>query len=625
MLAWFRNVMGKWFARVLFSALMALFVVWGISNAPGLMSGGSAVAHIGGQPVDISLVQAEYQRELTQAEQTSPSPDIATRQQIARAALAAILRQRAMRQEEQAIGIAAPAAVIRAKIFAIPAFQTNGAFDQAKFNAILQQNGISADRFVALETDNLANTQLVQALIAGAGAPPALVDQVFAFISQSRTAEMVTVPTAAQTPPPPPADAVLRRYWKNHPAQFTAPEYRTIKLVILAPAVLAPSEPVSDAELAAAYAQTAAQEKIPASRSVQIITTSDSGKAASLAASWKTGASWAAVQAAAAKAGAAAVELDHQRQNQFPSTDLAAAVFAATPGAITGPVQGPFGYFVFKVTDAVAAGAPPLSQVAAQLKQQIQLQKAQADVNADIDNVQDALAGQTPLDKLPGNLGLTAVEGTLDSNGNALDGTPAPIPGTKALRAAIIKAVFAAHPGDAPTLITGPDGGYFAFSLDSITPPALQPYDQVQPKVAAAWTQDQISRAAEAKAADMLAAVDAGKTVDAAAAAAGYAVATSPPITRTAPPAGLPSDFVQILFSLKPGQATMEQTPDGFIVAVLAKIAQPTPADDPQDAAGIAQDMTKSLQNDVAESFLGGLQTRDKVRVDPKLFAQIYQ
>ena len=69
----------------------------------------------------------------------------------------------------------------------------------------------------------------------------------------------------------------------------------------------------------------------------------------------------------------------------------------------------------------------------------------------------------------------------------------------------------------------------------------------------------------------------------------------------------------------------MAQTADGFIVAGLANVAQPTPANDPQDADGIEQALTKSLQNDAAESFLSGLQARDNVKIDPKLFAQIYQ
>ena len=226
---------------------------------------------------------------------------------------------------------------------------------------------------------------------------------------------------------------------------------------------------------------------------------------------------------------------------------------------------------------------------------------------------------------MPGNIGLVALQGTLDANGNAQDGTPAPIPGGDALKAAVVKAAFAAQVNDPAQLMNGPDGSYFALTVDSVTQPALQPYDQVQAKVLSAWKAQEISREAEVNAADLLAQVNAGKSLDDAASAAGDSVAMTPAITRNAPASGVTSQMVPVLFSLKQGQATMQQTDTGFVVAQLKKIVEPTPAQDPGDYAQLQQAMAKSLQNDVGESFLAGLQTRDKVSVDQKLFAQIYQ
>lgn len=626
MLSRLRKLLENWIARVFFTLLILVFLFWGISNVVTLIGGNTAVAHLGGKAIDISVVQAEYQKELTQAMQgNSSQPDLAARQQIAQSAMTTVLRQQALSREEAQLGVAVPDSAVRQNIYGVPAFQTNGVFDKAKFDQVLQQNNLSPDQFLTLVKQDLANSQVVQALVAGASSPQELNDQIFAFVSEQRTAETVNIPVAGEPVPPAPAAAVLQRYWRNHPSQFTAPEYRTAEVVVLSPQALAPQEPVSDAEVSAMYAQVSNQQSVPASRSVQVITAGDAGSALKLASLWRLGADWAQMQAAAAKAGASAVELDHARQDQFPSSALADAVFAAPVDSVSGPVQGPLGFFVLKVTDAVAGGAPPLSQVSGQIKQAIQLQKAQADVNQDVDNVQDALAGQTPLDKLPGDLGLIAVEGTLDANGNTPDGSPAPIPGGADLRTAIVKAIFAAHVGDPAQLITGPDGGYFAFTVESITPPALQPYAQVQQKVATAWTQDALTREAEVKAATLLNAVNNGETLDAAASAAGYSTVMTAPVTRNAPPNGMTNEMVQILFSLKPGQATMLQTDTGFTVAALSAINRPTPEDDPADADEVAQSMTKSLQNDVAASFIAGLQARDNVRVDDKLFAQIYQ
>lgn len=625
MLVWVRKLLENWIARGFFALLVMVFVFWGISNVVTLIGSNTAVAHVGGRLVDVSTVQAAYQKALNQQNQSGQGqPTLAARQQMASDALSGVLRQQVLRLEEQNLGVRAPDNAIRQAIGAIPAFQTDGVLDKAKFAQILTQNNSSPDEFIGEVKDDIAARQLIGATIAGVAPPAELVNQLFDFVAEQRFAETVTIPFSAQPAPAPPADPVLQRYWRNHPAQFTAPEYRTIKLVILSPALVATQEDVAQADIDAAYARvTAAQPSVPL-RSVQVIMADNLAASSRLEAAWKHNPSWTAIQAMAKKFSANPVELDHAQQSEIPTPELGAAVFAATPGEVIGPVAGPTGMFIFKVTDVSSSG-PDEAALKAQIKQQLQLQKAQSDVAQDVDNLQDALAGQTPLDKLPGNLGLVAVQGTLDVNGNTPEGMPAPIPGGDALKAAVVKAAFAAHLNDPAELTNGPEGSYFALTVDTITPPALQPYEQVQNKVLSAWTKDEITREAEVKAAQLLAAVNNGKSLDDAASAAGDSVAMTPAVTRNAPASGVTDQMVPILFSLKLGKATMLQTDTGFTVAALAKIVRPRPAQAQADYAQLQQAMAKSLQNDVGESFLAGLQTRDKVRVDQNLFAQIYQ
>ncbi|HQT45654.1 MAG: hypothetical protein B7X08_00730 [Acidocella sp. 20-63-7] len=626
MLVWVRNLLENWVARAFFALLVLVFVFWGISNVVTLIGSNTAVAHVGGEAVDISVVQASYQKALNRAAQSGQGqPDLATRRELAQAALADVLRTQVMRREERKLGVAAPAAVIREEIDAIPSFQTNGVFDAKKFAQVLAQNNSSPNQFIAEARDSVAGRQLIIPVIAGATPPATLVKQVFSFVAEQRVAETVTIPFADQPAPQPPADAVLQRYWRNHPAAFTAPQYRTLKLVILSPVLLAPHESVSDTEVDAAYARVAASQP-PArpERSVQMIVVNNIAAESQLAAAWKQGKSWAEMQALAPKFGANAIVLDKSTQVQIPSPDLAAAVFAAKPGEVSGPVAGGQNMYLFKVT-AVTSNGPDVAALKAQVRQQLQLQKAQAEVAKDVDNLQDALAGQTPLDRLPGNLGLTAVQGTLDAEGNTPQGETAPIPGSDALKAAILKAAFAVQANDPAQLTNGPDGSYFALTVSQITPPALQPYDQVRAKVLSAWTQDEITREAEVKAAALLAAVNKGKRFDDAASAAGEAVAMTAPFTRETPPSGMTTAMLPVMFSLKPGQATMVQTDTGFTVADINKIIEPTPTQDPANFAKVSQALAKAVQNDIGESFLAGLQARDKVTIDQKLFAQIYQ
>jgi peptidyl-prolyl cis-trans isomerase D len=625
MLVWVRKLLENWIARGFFALLVMVFVFWGISNVVSLVGSDTAIASVDGKPVDASLVQAAYQRALNQLSQSGQGqPDLATRQQLASNALSEVLRQQVLKVEERRLGVNAPDAAIRNSIDSIPAFQTNGVFDKDKFTQVLAQNNIAPNDFIREAKENIANQQLITAVLSGVAAPGELVNQLFDFVAEQRFAETVEIPFAAQQAPAAPSDAVLQRYWRNHEADFTAPEYRTIKLVILSPTLLAAREDVPQAQLDAAYARVAAAQPSVPLRSVQILSVDNLAASSRLEKAWKHGASWSDMQAMAKQFNANPVELDQTQQSQIPSPTLGAAVFAATPGQVVGPVAGTAGMFVFKVTNVSSSGPDSAAQKA-QIKQQLQLQMAQSAVAQDVDNLQDALAGQTPLDQLPGDLGLVALQGTLDANGIALDGTPAPIPGGDTLKAAILKAAFAAHVNDPAQLMNGPDGSYFALTVTSITPAAPQPYDQVQAKVLQAWTHDAVMRAAEVDAANLMTAVNHGTGLDAAASAAGYSTSMTPGFTRNAPASGITSQMVNILFSLKQGRATMQQTDTGFTVAVLAKIVKPTPAQDPADYAQVQQSMAKSLQNDAGESFLDGLQIRDKVTVNQKLLAQIYQ
>lgn len=66
MLVWVRNLMGSWVARVFFALLVVVFIFWGVSNVFTMAGSPNAVATVAAQPVDVSVVQAAYQRALNQ-------------------------------------------------------------------------------------------------------------------------------------------------------------------------------------------------------------------------------------------------------------------------------------------------------------------------------------------------------------------------------------------------------------------------------------------------------------------------------------------------------------------------------------------------------------------------------
>ncbi|MDT8872482.1 hypothetical protein RAA17_18360 [Komagataeibacter rhaeticus] len=80
------------------------------------------------------------------------------------------------------------------------------------------------------------------------------------------------------------------------------------------------------------------------------------------------------------------------------------------------------------------------------LHDQIAHTRAQALLADRVQKLQDAIAGGG-LDSIPADLGAVAVSGDLDASGNTHEGTPAPIPGSDAVRQAVIARVFSQAKG----------------------------------------------------------------------------------------------------------------------------------------------------------------------------------
>lgn len=613
--------MEGWTARICFALLVAMFVFWGISNVFSLPTGNDAVAVVAGKPVSIAAVQAGYQRLLDQAQQQGQQPDKAQRQQMAIEALYTVLRGQILRQTASQYGIGTPNPEVKRVLDGIPAFQENGTFSAAKFAQVLHDNGLSEMEFINQVRDQMIGRQLLAPVVAGAAAPKTMLSDIFVLLGEQRSANLVNISIAAQPVPAAPTPQVLHRYWLNHQSQFTAPEYRKVQFVILSPALLAPQMQVPQNQLEAGLAQAQANNTMPQTRSADVLFVQDLSDLSNLQHIWAAGASWAHMQKIASRYNAQPVPVVEMEKSQIPVPALADALFNAASGVVVGPVAGTNGMYLFKVTGIY----PTQAQILAQVKQTLQMQMAQIQVAKNVDAVQDALAGQTPLNQLPGNLGLVAVEGTLDSGGLTPQGVPAPIPGGDDLRNALIKAVFAAPKGQSAQLQSGPGGSYYALNVEQIIPPSVKPFDEIKAQVLSVWQQAQQAREAEVIAANLMHAVNTGTPLAQAVKMFGLNVTQSQGYTRGTQPQDEPPQFVPVLFTLKQGQATMLSNHSGFVVAQLASITHPTPETDPDMYNQLKTSLDKSAQDDLGSSLLAGLQDKYKVRINEKLLKQIYQ
>jgi peptidyl-prolyl cis-trans isomerase D len=635
MLAQFRRYTDSWIARAFFVIMAVSFVGWGISgDIFRLMGAPTWVAKAGGQTIEIPAFQAEFQRAMAQETRNLPAGQEAPaglRRQVGQQTLDRMIAQAALTAELRNLRIVTPDEALAAVVRSMPAFQdSHGTFSRAMFTTVLQNNGYSEARFLDQLRGDIAQRQLLSAVSASAAAPDVEMKPIFAAEFEKRAADMASFPFAAAPEPAAPSDAALQRWYDNHPDSYTSPEFRRIKAIELSPQSLASEITVTDADLHAAYNERKAEYQPPEKRSAQVISAPDEAKAQDLAAKWRGGADWTSIQAAAKADGASGISQDEATQVQFPDPDLAKAVFSSPVDAVSQPVKGQLGWFVVKVTKIDAGTTTAFDQAKDALRARILAAKA-ADLMYDRANKLDQLLGNgTGFDNLPGDLGLAAVAGTLDSKGNTQAGAPAPIPGPAELKAAIIAAAFQAHQGDPPQLTevqTPSTGGsaYYALTVESIIPPGKKPFDAVKDQVTEDWKQDQRRRFQDHAATAMMTAVQDGKAFSDAATIAGVTPKLGPLVTRNDGSPEVPPELQRVMFGMKQNEATMIEVPEGFVVAQLAQIVKPDAAADKTAYDQARTTVSKSISNDIATVFVDAVRQRSKPQVNQQGFDNVIQ
>lgn len=632
MLATFRRSLNTWPARLLFMLLVVAFGAWGIGDVIRNIGHSGAPASVAGQRIDLPELQEAYQRNLNEVTRNMGNADASPelRRSVAMQTVGQVITQTALKVEAQHLGLMVPDDALRRAVFAMPAFRgKDGKFDRTLMDNLLRNNGMTEQRFLGLMREQLLQQQLLEAVAAGASAPDVMARQVYEFQHEKRVADAVTIPLAAAAPPPAPTDLQLQRWWADHADRYSTPEYRRIKAIVLAPATVAKGVQVTDEDLKGEWDQRKATFSTPERRTLQVILTQDEAEAQRFTEQWKAGADWAAMQAAANAAGAAPVELADATEGEIPAPELAAAAFAAPEGAVVPPVHTALGWYALKVTKVTPGRAETFEEAKPALRARVVAEKA-ADLIYDRANrIDNLLSSGSSLDNLPGDLGVAAVTGTLDAAGETPEGRPAPIPGPAVLRQALIAAAFQEKPGDPPKLTqapNAPDGAqsFYAVTVESIVAPKPRPFAQVAAQVRDDWTAHAKRREQEVIAANLLHAVDTGRTLAEAAAAAGLKMEKLPPATRDTPTAGVPQQLVAPLFGLKkPGEATMVETPAAFVVATLAQIQDPDPKSDPIGWSAVRDALGRAVGLDMQDVFATAVRDRSNPYINPSVIATL--
>jgi peptidyl-prolyl cis-trans isomerase D len=616
MLTSIRSSLSHWIVKGLFVVLIVAFAVWGIED---FVRGGAAdrsVATVAGETVSLAEATEAYQREISQLRrsfggQFEPTEEV--RRAIAEGTVARLVALRAISAEAAQRGVTVTDEALRATILAAPGFQgPDGRFSRLLFESFLRNNGLTERRFLDLLRGDLMRQQLVGSVRAGAAAPQALARAVHAFHAEQRIADLVELPFMAAPAPPEPTEAQLARFHENNADLFSAPEFRQFDLVLLAAEDVAREIRLSDRELREAYAERRAEFATPERRRIAQALLPDRETARAIAEAWRAGADFAAVVAQAQATGGSATELGLIDRSGLPLPELADPAFAASAGAVTDPVQSPFGWHVLYVAEVEPASEPSFEAVKDELARIVALERAADLIYARANRIEDSIAEGITLTEVARRHELRLIQGTTDTEGRDAAGNPIEL-GPDA--GEIITAVFEARIGETSRLTETRGGVFYAVRVASVTPPALRPLAEVEREVRAAWQRAERRRAMEEQAAALVAGTRAGRPLDEAARAAGWTPRRTEPFTRDARGGAFPPQLAAALFALRRGEATMFEVGAGFVVAAVAEIVPG--AAEPAALERRRGEIAEVLAGDLEAQFVQALRDRADVRIVP--------
>lgn len=348
-------------------------------------------AEVNGDKITKAELEQAYQSERSRMEQqlgemfAALSADEKYLQSIKQSVLERLVADKLIDQAAKAMGLRVSDEQIVAAMRAEPAFQTDGKFDNDRYQAILRQLGYQPQTFRDMMRVDMTRRQLTAALVGTEFVLPGEAKQLAELQGQTRDVRYVIVDSAPFLATAVVTDEQVKNYYDANQGQFISPEMVSLEYVELNAADFAKNNPVSDEEAQTYYeehkAQYVSNEKRLAAH-ILVMPGNDEAaakaKAEDLAKQLDSGADFADLAKANSDDTLSAEQggkLDWFEPGVMdPAFD--AALFALNKGQHSAVVKTDFGFHIIKLLDVQSGATVPFADVKAKIVAQLQDKKA---------------------------------------------------------------------------------------------------------------------------------------------------------------------------------------------------------------------------------------------------------
>ncbi len=622
MLSSIRKHARSWVVKALFALLIAAFAIWGIGDVFRGAKAGKPILKIG---KNFEYTASDFNREmklalqrLTQMQGIPVTPEMFAAFGGAQRLVDQAENKGLLQAYGEKLGIDVPQQAAVQAIEADPNFASQtGQFDRARFEYFLRQMSLSEAQYVENIRGQLRANQVLIAMMGAMEAPDPLVNAVYGYTQELRTANVLVIPTASITDAGTPDDAALQKWHTDHADKYKAPEYRAATLIQMAPADFVQDVSVSDEEIQQEYDSRLSEFSTPETRDVEQVVVQDQAIADKILTDIKAGKTFA--DAVKTETQGDPVSLGQTTKDKLPA-EIAEAVFALPADGVSAALKSPFGIHIAHVQSIIPGTTKTLEEVKGELRNSLALGRAADAMESVREQLQDELAGGASLEDAAKKLQLhiQKIE-AVDATGKDAAGTDI------ALSQDAVNLIFSTEAGDPSDITALNDGSYAVAQVTGVTAPAVKPLDQVKDQATQDWVAAKQSELATDKAKAIVEKLKAGGDLNAEATALGLALKVSKPFNRGEgdPENGVDPALAQALFKLKISEVTLGNGMEGPVVARLTGITPAQPDQHQDELKQLSEKVNQSLAGDLQQQFYDALKAEIPVERDDEQWQKL--
>ena len=521
--------------KIILGLIIVSFILTGVGNY--LIGGNNNyAAKVNGQEISRSQFENAVAAERNRLQQrhgerfSELASNEAYMKSMRQQVLSRLIDEALLDQYAQHLGLGISDEQVKKAIFSTQAFQNNGKFDNARYNALVNQMGMTADQYAQALRNQLTSQQLINAVAGTDFMLKGETDELAALVAQQRMVRTATLDVNALAQQQTASDQEIASYYEQNKNSFIAPEQFRVSYIKLDAASM--QQNASDEEIQSYYDQHQDQFTQPQRNRYSVIQTKTEDDAKAVLEQLSKGADFATLaKEKSADIISARNGGDMGWLEDSTTPDELKKAGLKEKGQLSGVIKSSVGFLIVRLDDVQPAQIKPFNEVRDELAAKVKQEKGldayyalQQKVSDAASNDNESLAGAEQV------AGVKAVE----TGWFGRDNLPQEL-NFKPVSDAIFGGALVGEngsPGNNSDIITVDGDRAFVLRVSEHKAEAVKPLEEVKAQVSDIVKHNKAEQQAKLNADKLLAALKAGKG-DEALKAAGLSFGEPKALVRT--------------------------------------------------------------------------------------------